>query len=151
MKHFVLVAIMCAFFSLSFLSCGNEDEEFENIEFQTTGVQLSTSGAIYYRGEIEHTGADMTFTAVGKNADNGFISQVKVGNYLYDVTGDDSKQELPYTLCEGEWGEIEILSSSPHVTRVFICENETKYSRNLELTFGAVYKISIVSLTQLSE
>lgn len=93
----------------------------------------------------------MTFTAIGKNADNGFLSQFKMGDYLYEITDADLKRQLPYTICEKEWGKIEILSASPHVTRIVLFENQTHNSINYELTFGGAYKTSHVFLTQLKK
>ena len=106
---------------------------------------------ISYYGEIDHTGGEMTFTAIGKNADNGFLSQFKMGDYLYEITDADLKRQLPYTICEKEWGKIEILSASPHVTRIVLFENQTHNSINYELTFGGAYKTSYVFLTQLKK
>ena len=56
MKYYISLIIMSVIGCLSFASCGNEDEKFENIEFKTTGVTLSplTNGISYYRSE-EHT------------------------------------------------------------------------------------------------
>ena len=147
-----LIPIMWLFLLLGLQSCGNEDEKFENIEFKTTGVTLSPlPNGISYYGEIDHTGGEMTFTAIGKNADNGFLSQFKMGDYLYEITDADLKRQLPYTICEKEWGKIEILSASPHVTRIVLFENQTHNSINYELTFGGAYKISHVFLTQLKK
>lgn len=87
---------MWLFLLLGLQSCGNEDEKFENIEFKTTGVTLSplTNGISYY-GEIDHAGGEITFTAIGKNADNGFLSQFKMGDYLYEITDTDLKRNCP--------------------------------------------------------
>ena len=139
-----LIPIMWLFLLLGLQSCGNEDEKFENIEFKTTGVTLSPlPNGISYYGEIDHT--------IGKNADNGFLSQFKMGDYLYEITDADLKRQLPYTICEKEWGKIEILSASPHVTRIVLFENQTHNSINYELTFGGAYKTSYVFLTQLKK
>ncbi|WP_288797009.1 hypothetical protein [uncultured Alistipes sp.] len=152
MKYYISLIIISVICCLSFASCGNEDEKFENIEFKTTGVTLSplTNGISYY-GEIDHAGGEITFTAIGKNADNGFLSQFKMGDYLYEITDTDLKRQLPYTICEKEWGKIEILSASPHVTRIVLFENQTHNSISYELTFGGAYKTSHVFLTQLKK
>lgn len=145
---FLISLIVC---SLSLTSCGNEDEKFENIEFKTTGVTLSPPNGTSYYGEVGYTGGEITFTAVGKNAGNGHLSEIKVGDYFYEVADADLKQQLPYTICEKEWGKIEILSVSPHTTRMVLYENQTKNSINYELTFGGAYTISNVLLTQLKK
>lgn len=154
MKKFLFLIpliIMSIIGCLSLTSCGDEDEKFENIEFKTTGVILSSSSGISYYGEIGYTGGEITFTAIGKNAGNGFLSEIKVGDYFYEVTEADRKQQLPYTICEKEWGKIELLSISPHTTRMVLFENQTNNSINYELTFGGAYKISTVLLTQLKK
>lgn len=149
MKYYILSIVIFVIGSLCLTSCGNEDEEFENIEFKTTGVNLSSPSGTTYYGEIGYAGGEITFTAMGKNADNGFLSQVKVGDYIYEVTNADMKQQFPYTICEKEWGKVEILSASPHTTRIVLNENQTNNSINYELTFGGAYKTSKILLTQL--
>ncbi|MDE5710930.1 MAG: hypothetical protein K2I27_07345 [Bacteroides sp.] len=151
MRYYILLKIISVICCLSLTSCGNEDEKFENIEFKTTGVTLSPPNGISYYGEAGYTGGEITFTAVGKNAENGFLSEIKVGEYFYRVTDDDRKQQLPYTICEKEWGKIEILSVSPHTTRMVLSENQTYKSINYELTFGVAYTISNVLLVQLKK
>lgn len=95
MRYYILLIIISVICCLSLTSCGNEDEKFENIEFKTTGVTLSPPNGISYYGEAGYTGGEITFTAVGKNAENGFLSEIKVGEYFYRVTDDDRKQQLP--------------------------------------------------------
>lgn len=152
MKYYISLIIISVICCLSFASCEKEElQRFESIEFKTTGVTLSPPNGISYYGEVGYTGGEITFTAVGKNAGNGFLSEIKVGEYFYRVTDDDRKQQLPYTICEKEWGKIEILSVSPHTTRVVLFENQTKNSINYELTFGVAYTISNVLLTQLKK
>ena len=90
-----------------------------------------------------------TITSIGKNAKNGFLSQIKVGNYYYSVTDNDLKRPTPYTICEENWGKIEILSTTPHSLRITLKENKTSNSINYELTFGGAYKTSTILLTQL--
>lgn len=149
MKYYISLIIIFLTGSLCLSSCGNDDEEFENIEFKTTGVNLSSPSGITYYGEVGHDGGEITFTAIGKNAGNGFLSQIKVGDCIYEVTSTDMKQQLPYTICEKEWGKIEILSISPHTTRIVLNENQTNNSINFELKFGGAYKTSKILLTQL--
>lgn len=73
----------------------------------------------------------------------------KVGNYYYSVTDNDLKRPTPYTICEENWGKIEILSTTPHSLRITLKENKTSNSINYELTFGGAYKTSTILLTQL--
>lgn len=69
---------------LSFTSCRDEDEKFENIEFKTTGVNLSLRNGISYYGGIEYTGGEITFSATGKNAGNRFLPEIKVGDWFHE-------------------------------------------------------------------
>lgn len=148
-----LILMMWLFLLLGLQACGNEDEEFESIELQTTGVTLSplSHNVFSYYGEIGYAGGEITFTAIGKNAESGYLSQFKVGDYLYQVTDADLKRQAPYTICEEEWGKIDVISTSPHITRLVLNENQTNNSINYELTFGGAYKISYVLLTQLKD
>lgn len=151
MKYYISLIIISIVYCFCFSSCGNEEEEFENIKFKTTGVTLSSPSGFSYYGEIDYTGGEITFTAIGKNAGNGFLSEIKVGDFLYEVTDADREQLLPHTICEKGWGKIEILSVSPHTTRMVLNENQTNNSINYELTFGGSYKTSNVLLTQLKK
>lgn len=85
MRYYILLIIISVICCLSLTSCGNEDEKFENIEFKTTGVTLSPPNGISYYGEAGYTGGEITFTAVGKNAENGFLSEIKVGEYFIEL------------------------------------------------------------------
>ncbi|WP_228683685.1 hypothetical protein [Phocaeicola vulgatus] len=152
MKYYISLIIISVICCLSFASCEKEEfQRFERIEFKTTGVTLSPPNGTSYYGEVGYTGGEITFTAVGKNAGNGHLSEIKVGDYFYEVADADLKQQLPYTICEKEWGKIEILSVSPHTTRMVLSENQTYKSINYELTFGVAYTISNVLLTQLKK
>lgn len=82
MRYYILLIIISVICCLSLTSCGNEDKKFENIEFKTTGVTLSPPNGFSYYGEVGYTGGEITFTAVGKNAENGFLSEIKVGNFF---------------------------------------------------------------------
>lgn len=149
MKYYILLIITSVIGWFGFASCGNEDEKFENIEFKTTGIILSSPNGNSYYGEIGSSGGEITITATGKNADNGFLYQIKVGEYLYEVTDADRDQLLPHTICEKEWGKVELLSVSPHSIRIVLHENHTNNSINYELMFGGGYKTSNILLTQL--
>ena len=127
----------------------NEEEKFENIKFKTTGITLSKPSGTSYYAEIGSAGGIVTITSIGKIAKNGFLSQIKVGNYYYSVTDNDLKRPTPYTICEENWGKIEILSTTPHSLRITLKENKTSNSINYELTFGGAYKTSTILLTQL--
>lgn len=56
MKYYISLIIMSVIGCLSFASCGNKAEKFENIEFKTTGVTLSPPNGSYYYGEVGYTG-----------------------------------------------------------------------------------------------
>ena len=149
MKYYILLIITSVIGCSGFASCADEDEKFENIEFKTTGIILSSPNGSSYYAEIGSSGGEMTITATGKNANNGFLCQIKVGNYLYEVTDSDRDQLLPHAICEKEWGKVELLSVSPHSIRIVLYENHTNNSINYELRFGGGYKTSNILLTQL--
>lgn len=85
--YLVVTTILCC---LSFVACSNEEEKFENIKFKTTGITLSKPSGTSYYAEIGSAGGIVTITSIGKNAKNGFLSQIKVGNYYYSVTDNDT-------------------------------------------------------------
>jgi len=149
MKNYIFLIIMSVIVSVGFASCGDDEEKFENIDFKTSGITLSSQSGNQYYGEIDSKGGDITVTATGKNASNGFLSEIKVGNFVYEVTDADRTNTLPYTICEKEWGKVELTSVSPHVTHIVLNENTTDNSVNYELIFGAGYKTSKILLTQL--
>lgn len=132
-------------------SCGTEyeDAKFEGIEFKTTGVVLLPINSLLYHGKLDGFAADVTITAIGKNANHGFLSLINTDDCLYEVTDDDWKQALPYTVCEKIWGKIELLSASPYSIRLTLNENQTGDDRNFELTFGGGYVISTLTLNQM--
>ena len=146
MRYVVLLIIAIC---LNFMSCNSDDEKFENIELETTGIELSKLSGNTYYGEIGVAGGEVTFVATGKNKDNGFLSQIRVGDYVYEVTDSDRGQQLPYMICEEEWGKIEILSLSPHTIRIVFHANESGSNMKYELEFGMGYKYSRVLITQL--
>lgn len=86
---------------------------------------------------------------MGKNAESGCLPVIEVGDYTYVVTGADCQQQLPYTICEKEWGRIELVSMSPHIACMVLYENQTDKNIDYVLTFGAAYRISTVLLIQL--
>ena len=149
MKNLVLTVVAILFGCLSFVSCGNEEAQFENIEFKTTGITLSKPSVTSYYAEIGSTGGVITITAVGKNASNGFLSQIKVGDYVYSVTDSDLKRTMPYTISDEKWGKVEFVSANPYSIRLSLNENKTNSSINYELNFGGAYKTSTILLTQL--
>ncbi len=130
-------------------SCGDEYEKFQGIEFKTTGVVLSPINSLLYHGKLDGSATDVTITAIGKNANYGFLSLINTDDCLYEVTDDDWKQALPYTVCEKTWGKIELLSASPYSIRLTLNVNQTGDDRNFELTFGGGYVISTLTLNQM--
>lgn len=144
-----LSSILLLLFVALFASCSDEEEKFENIDFKTSGITLSPQSGNQYYAEADCKGGDITITATDKNASNGFLSEVKVGDFVYEVTVDDRNKTLPYTICEKEWGKVELTSVSPHAIHIALNENTTGNSINYELIFGAGYKTSKVLITQL--
>lgn len=147
-KLLIISAVSC----LCLASCGEEFEKFEYIDFKTTGIKLAhPKNELSSYGEIGASGGEITFTATGKNAVNGYLSEIRVGDYSYHVTDTDLEQQLPYTICEKEWGRIELLSASPYTTRMVLFENHTNHRIDYELTFGGVFTISHIRITQSSK
>lgn len=149
MKNYIFLIILSVIVSVGFASCGDEEEKFENIDFKTSGVTLSRQSGNQYYGEIDSKGGDIIFTAIGKNASNGYLSEIKVGNFVYEITDADRANTLPYTICKKEWGKVELTSVSPNAIHIVLNENTTDNSVNYELIFGAGYKTSKILLTQL--
>lgn len=152
MKHFLLLIILSLSSLLMFISCDDENfEKFELVEIESTGVNLSAPRGLTYYGQIGNFGGEITLTAIGKNASNGFISSIHVGNFSYNVTDADMKQPLPYTICDEDWGKIEIVSRTPQITRLVLNENQTNNNIEYNLRFGGAYTVSQVVITQLSK
>lgn len=148
MKKTVLWIVSTIVSCFFMASCGDEWEKYERVELEADGVALSPTGATSYYGELGASGGEVTLTAKGKNRENGFLSQVEVDGDVYEVTGVDLKQPLPYTVYEGEWGRIEILSGNPHTTRMTLQKNESGHSMKYRLKFGGGYWTSDVILVQ---
>lgn len=132
-------------------SCGNEDEKFEGIDFKTVGVKLHKTSVISYYGEVTSEGGTLVFEATGKNQANGSLSEIKVGDFFYEVENSDRSKPLPYTVCDEDWGKVVITSTSPHTTQLILKANESGSSKNIELVFGCCYKISHVLITLLKK
>jgi hypothetical protein len=132
-------------------SCGNEDEKFEGIDFKTVGVKLHKTSVISYYGEVTSEGGTLVFEATGKDQTNGSLSEIKVGDFFYEVKVSDRSKPLPYTVCDEDWGKVVITSTSPHTTQLILKANESGSSKNIELVFGCCYRISNVLITLLKK
>lgn len=137
--------------SFCMASCGNEDEKFEGIDFKTVGVKLHKTSVISYYGEVTSEGGTLVFEATGKNQANGSLSEIKVGDFFYEVENSDRSKPLPYTVCDEDWGKVVITSTSPHTTQLILKSNESGSSKNIELVFGCCYRISNVLITLLKK
>lgn len=147
MKHIWVYLFSIAFLTLCMVSCGNEDEKFESIDFKTEGVELHKTSVTSYYGEVTSESGTLVFEATGKNASNGHLSEIKVGDFFYEVEPNDLSKPLPYTVCEEDWGKVVITSTSPHTTQLILKANESGSSKNIELVFGCCYRISYVLIT----
>lgn len=136
---------------LCMVSCGNEDEKFEGIDFKTRGVELHKTSEISYYGEVASESGTIIFEATGKNRENGSLSEIQIGDFLYIVKDSDRSKPLPYTVCDEDWGKVVIMSTSPHTTQLILKANESDSSKNIELTFGCCYRISDVLITLLKK
>jgi hypothetical protein len=146
-NYFKLMTLILAFCGLT-TSCGNEDEHFETIDFNTMGMTLSGPKNLNYYGEIAPEGGDVTFVAIGKQKENGFFTSIVVGDFSYGVDKTDREQPLPYTLFDNEYCKVEIVSTDPHTTRIAFKPNESNQALNYWLQFGAAYTISDIKITQ---
>lgn len=147
MKYFQEDFFCILFLIMFMVSCSNDEEQFEGVDFDTSGMVLNRNGVTSYYGEVPSAGGVVTFMAKGKKKENGFLSQVRAGDFFLEVPMVENLQ-LPYTVCNEEWGRIELTSSSPYVTRVTLHENKENRDRNIELTFGGGYVISNVVIRQ---
>lgn len=147
MKKILLTLLV----GLCMVSCGNEDEKFEGIDFKTEGVKLHKTSVTSYYGEVTSEGGTLVFEATGKNAGSGRLSEIKVGDFFYEVEPSDLSKPLPYTMCDEDWGKVVITSTSPHTTQLILKANESDNSKNIELTFGGAYRISYVLITLLKK
>jgi hypothetical protein len=146
-NYFKLMALMIALCSLT-TSCGNEDEHFETIDFNTTGMTLTGPKNLNYYGEIAPAGGEVSFVATGKQKEYGFLSEIVVGNFSYSVSNSDRSQPLPYILFDNEYCKVEIVSTNPHITHIVFKPNESNQTLNYWLQFGAAYRLSDVTITQ---
>jgi hypothetical protein len=146
-NYFKLMALILALCGLT-TSCGNEDEHFETIDFNTTGMTLTGPKNLNYYGEIAPAGGEVTFAATGKQKENGFLSSIVVGDFSYGVDKTDREQPLPYTLFDNEYCKVEIVSTDPHTTCIAFKPNESNQTLNYRLQFGGAYTISDVNITQ---
>lgn len=149
MKKILLTLLLALPFCMA--SCGNEDEKFEGIDFKTVGVKLHKTSVISYYGEVTSEGGTLVFEATGKNQTNGSLSEIKVGDFFYEVENSDRSKPLPYTVCDEDWGKVVITSTSPHTTQLILKANESSSSKNIELVFGCCYRISNVLITLLKK
>ena len=151
MKHIWVYLFSIACLSLSMVSCGNEDEKFESIDFKTEGVKLHKTSVTSYYGEVTSEGGALVFEATGKNRAYGFLSEIEVGDFLYVVPNSDRSKPLPYTVCDEDWGKVVITSTSPHTTQLILKANESGSGKNIRLNFGVAYRISDVFITLLKK
>lgn len=98
-------------------------KNFKVLSLKRQGIVLSPINSLLYHGKLDGSATDVTITAIGKNANYGFLSLINTDDCLYEVTDDDWKQALPYTVCEKTWGKIELLSASPYSIRLTLNVN----------------------------
>lgn len=130
-------------------SCGNEEEQFELIELETTGVSLKLqNNAVSLYGEISPAENELTFVAVGKNANLGFLSEFQIGDEFYYFNKDEYENPNQSIAVSGKWGHIELIKSDPYTTRIIISENKSPSDREFVLRFGSVYTTAWVTIIQ---
>lgn len=130
-------------------SCGNEEEQFELIELETTGVSLKLqNNAVSLYGEISSAENELTFVAVGKNANLGFLSDFQIGDEFYSFNKEQYENSYQSVAVSGEWGHIELIKSDPYTTRIIISENKSSSDREFVLKFGSVYTTAWVTIIQ---
>ena len=130
---------------LAITSCSNEDEVFEAIEFETTGLSLTKSigSENSFWAEVPSEGCVITFKAVGKNKNNGFLNKLKINGQSEDINKDSIG-----CIVQKDWGKIERVSTDPHETKITLYPNNSDNTRNFELFFGIAYKTSNILVSQ---
>lgn len=145
----LLIAIMSLLFLFGFQSCGNEEEQFQLIELETTGISLKLqNNAVSLYGEISSAENELTFVAVGKNANLGFLSDFQIGDDFYYFNKEEYEKNNQSVAVSGEWGHIELLKPDPYTTRVVISENKSPSDREFVLRFGSVYTTAWITIIQ---
>ncbi len=120
---FFLTIIMTV---IGFQSCGNEEEQFQLIELETTGVSLKLqNNAVSLYDEIPSAENELTFVAVGKNANLGFLNDFQIGDEVYHINKDEYDNPDHNVAISGEWGCVELLNSNPYTTKIVITENDS--------------------------
>lgn len=141
----VLIAMMAV------ISCSEEDGcEFEAVDLNVQGVELTQKNTYMFYGTLPQNGGTVTFEAKGKNASQGFPTQIQCGDYQWNVSQTENAQVAPYTLCDQSWGAVRVVSSSPYTTELVFTANETRTSRQITILFGGEPTLSYVTLTQPS-
>lgn len=134
---------------LGFQSCGNEEEQFQLIELETTGVSLELqNNAVSLYGEIPSNENELTFVAVGKNANLGFLYDFQIGDEVYHINKDEYDNPDHNVAVSGEWGCVELINSNPYTTKIVITENNSARDREFRLRFGGVYITAWVTIIQ---
>lgn len=143
---FKLLILVVNLWGITSCKNGTNDEVFEAVEFETSGVNLTKlkGSANSFYAEISSEGGIITLEAKGKNKKNGFLSTYKIDGVSHDVSANNA-----VLIAQGEWGKIERVSSSPHITRITLCENKRDSIRKIELCFGVAYKTSNILIRQL--
>lgn len=100
-------------------------------------------------GTLSAEGGAITFEAKGKNKDNGSISEVSCGDFLWNRSQLQDVQ-YPLTICNEDWGTVTITSVSPHTTEIVVNPYTTSSTREIRLTFGGAYKALVIYLRQPS-
>lgn len=134
-------------------SCGDEEEQFEDIDFKVTGIELRRAGnnAMSYYGELPAEGGTVTFEAQGKNQVHGYLSYFNHDTYFWMRAYGEQSPAASDTLCEGNWGLIEELPVAPPTTRLTVTPNTTGAERQFNLSFGGGYKVSDITIKQPSK
>lgn len=153
MKKFLTTCLSVIALAVGLASCGNEDEEFEDIDFKVTGIELSkaTINNHTHAANVQAEGGTITFEAKGKNKDNGFVSEIYCEDFLWHRSLLEMQDaQYPLTICDKSWGKVIITSASPHTTQIVVNPNTTGTTRELQLIFGGAYTTSVVYLRQPS-
>lgn len=145
----LLILIMTLLSLFGFQSCGNEEEQFQLIELETTGVSLKLqNNAVSLYGDIPSAENELTFVAVGKNANLGFLYDFQIGDEVYHINKDEYDNPDHNVAVSGEWGCVELINSNPYTTKIVITENNSARDREFRLRFGGVYITAWVTIIQ---
>lgn len=152
MRHQLIAALSLVAVSLFLHACSDEGTPVKIVNFDVKGIELTQMWTTTWHGRMPSTGGEVTLTATGKNKKEGYLSAIHAPELDLVLTGEERKEPLPYTVCEEAWGKVEILSNSPHTTRITFHPNNSGKVYSCEFDFGGTdtTQVYITRLAQMA-